>query len=134
MNKFFSITFFLVIFISGIFITALPIKAQTNNSGINSAFDNAKRVADQSSYNYDISLETMVGDVIQIALSLLGTLFVCLIIYAGYIWLTAAGNEQRIEKAKKLLFESILGLVIVIAAYAVTYFLVNIFKNQVRLQ
>lgn len=109
-----------------------PFSLNAQEKGIGAAFNNAKTVADSSGYNYDSTLDSLAGDIIRLALSVLGTIFVVFIIYAGFLWLTAAGNEQRVEKAKKILFESIIGLVIVIAAYAITYFIVSAFKGQIN--
>lgn len=72
------------------------------------------------------SRSTTIGDVastgIQIFLSLLGIIFIILIVYSGYLWMMAQGNEEDIEKAKKIIRNSIIGLIIVIAAYSITYF------------
>jgi len=46
--------------------------------------------------------------------------------YGGFLWMTAAGNEQQIEKAKKILTSSVVGLVIVILAYALSLFIINV--------
>jgi len=117
---------------------ANPILAQTGNTqigstGIGTAFENAKEVAEQGSFDNDATFDSMAGDIIQLALSVLGVLFVVFMIYAGYLWLTAAGNEQKVAKAKRIIFQSIIGLVLVIAAYTITYFIVSTFENQVNL-
>lgn len=115
-----------------LFFLFFPLLTTAQEGGIGSAFTNAKEVADKSGYNYDKTFNNLASDIIQLALSVLGTLFVVFIIYAGFLWLTAAGNDQRVEKAKKIIFESIIGLVIVIAAYAITYFIVSAFKGQIN--
>lgn len=71
--------------------------------------------------------ENFIGQIIQIALSFLGVLFLGLTIYAGSLWMTAQGNEQKAEKAKDMLIGSIIGLAIVIAAYAIASFVYNYF-------
>lgn len=71
--------------------------------------------------------EAYIGQIIQIVLSFLGVLFLGFMIYAGFTWMTAAGNEQKAEKAKEIIIESAIGLVIVIAAYAITSFIYNYF-------
>ena len=43
-------------------------------------------------------------------------------IYGGFIWMNSRGNEQDVEKAKNIIRNSIIGLLIVIAAYAITKF------------
>ncbi len=114
------------------FIFVMSASSALAQGGIESAFDNAKTVASSSGY-VEQSVNTLAGDIIRLALTILGTLFVVFIIYAGFLWLTAAGNEQRVDKAKKIIFESTIGLIIVIAAYAITYFIVSAFKGQINL-
>ena len=65
----------------------------------------------------------MVGLVIQIALSMLGIAFLILMIYAGMIWMNSRGNDKEVERAKDIIRNSIIGLVIVLAAYAITAFI-----------
>ncbi len=48
------------------------------------------------------------------ALGLLGLVAVIIIIFGGFTWMTAAGNEEKISKAKKILTYSVIGLVIII--------------------
>jgi len=57
----------------------------------------------------------------------MGVIFLILAIYGGFKWMTAAGNEESVEKAKKTITNAILGLVIVLAAYAIVKFIVEIF-------
>jgi hypothetical protein len=69
--------------------------------------------------------EEMIAAVIQTALSFLGIVFLLLTIYGGYLWMTARGNEQQVEKAKNLLTAAIIGLIIVLAAYTISYFVMQ---------
>lgn len=64
----------------------------------------------------------IIGQIVQIVLSFLGVIFLILMIYAGYTWMTARGNEQEVEKAKSLIRNALIGLIIVLAAYAITAF------------
>jgi len=63
---------------------------------------------------------------IQIAISaflgLLGIIFLVLIIYAGYNWMTAQGDEEKVTIAKNTLTRAVIGLIIIVAAYSITYF------------
>lgn len=72
---------------------------------------------------------SVVSTVINIALSLLGVIFLLLIIYAGYLWMTARGNEQQAEKAKDIIVRAVIGLVVVLAAYAISVFVVEAFTK-----
>lgn len=74
------------------------------------------------------SLSEYVGSIIQYLLSFLGVIFICLIIYGGFLWMTARGDSEQITKAKDIIISSVIGLVIVISAYTLTYYLLaNIF-------
>lgn len=86
-------------------------------------------VADDAGYNTrgesaDTELMSMISTIIQAALSFLGVIFLILMIYGGYLWMTASGNEQQVEKAKSLITAAIIGLIIVVSAYAISYFVI----------
>jgi amino acid transporter len=63
--------------------------------------------------------------VIRAALTLLGIIFLVIIVFAGYRWMTASGNEEAIQKAQSSIKRAIIGLVIVMLAYAITAFVFN---------
>jgi hypothetical protein len=71
------------------------------------------------------SLSETAGKIIKIVLGLLGTVFLALTVYAGVLWMTAAGEEAKVTKAVDILKASVIGLVIILAAYSITYFVVN---------
>lgn len=70
-------------------------------------------------------LVATVTNVINWVLGLLGLVAVSYIIYAGYQWLTAGGNEERIAKAKKILTNAVIGLVVILFAWAIVNFIIN---------
>ncbi len=71
-----------------------------------------------SDFNY--SLPYGIGKIIGAVLVFLGVVFLILMIYGGYIWMTARGNEQEVEKAKNIIKNALIGLIVVLAAYSVT--------------
>lgn len=66
--------------------------------------------------------QAVVGRVLAQGISLVGIIFFALILWAGFLWMTAAGNEQRVDEAKQILLAAVIGLIIVAAAYAITKF------------
>lgn len=66
-----------------------------------------------------------VGNIINIGLSLLGTVALVLVVYSGFLWMTAAGNDDQIGKAKSILSASVVGLIIILSAYSITRFVVQ---------
>ena len=80
----------------------------------------------QSSAGYaettDASAAEIVAAVIMMFISLLGIIFVVLIVYSGYNWMTAGGDQSKITKAKDTISRALIGLIIILAAYSITYF------------
>lgn len=70
-------------------------------------------------------LTEVIGEVIAVALGLLGVIFLILTIYAGFLWATSQGAEDKVKKAKSILSNSVIGLVITLAAYAIATFVVG---------
>ena len=70
-------------------------------------------------------LTNRVTDIISLILSFLGVIFLAITIYAGFLWMTAQGNDAQIKKAKDLLINAIVGLIIITAAYSLTAFIGN---------
>src|SRR3989338_9900131 len=70
-------------------------------------------------------ITVIVGGVIKAALTVMGTLFLAQTVYGGYLWMTARGEEEQITKAKKPLRTSVIGLGIMLGAYAITTFVVS---------
>lgn len=75
------------------------------------------------------SAAEIVATVIEAFLGLLGLIFVILIIMAGYNWMTASGDAAKIDKAKQTMTRAIIGLVIIVSAYAITYFVFQKLDN-----
>ena len=73
--------------------------------------------------------EIIVGQAIQSILTVLGIAFLAFMMYAGIMWMTAQGNDQKVERAKQMITEAIVGIIIVVAAYAITYFIIKYFGN-----
>ncbi|MFA6534213.1 MAG: hypothetical protein WCT37_03505 [Patescibacteria group bacterium] len=67
-------------------------------------------------------LPFIITSLIRTFLTLLGTIFLVLVIYAGFRWMTAAGNEEQVTEAKDLMRNAVIGLGIILLAYAITTF------------
>ena len=64
------------------------------------------------------------GFIVRIILSFVGVIFLILMVYAGILWMTAQGDETKIEKAQSIIKSAIIGLILTISAYSVTNFVV----------
>jgi len=74
----------------------------------------------------DASIGRIIGDIVQVILGFTGTIAFIVFLYGGFLWLTARGNETQVEQAKKYLFNGIVGTVIIILAYSITFFLTDV--------
>lgn len=72
-----------------------------------------------------VDIRITIAKIINIILGFLGIIFVVLTIVAGFQYMTSAGNEEKVKKAVGLLKNAIIGLVIVLLAWAVTRFVIN---------
>ncbi len=66
---------------------------------------------------------------IKVILSLIGTLFFILIVFSGYVRLTAHGEEDRVKKSNSTAIAALIGLAIVLLSYAVTSFVTSRIYN-----
>ena len=71
----------------------------------------------------------VVVEVIRIILGFLGILAVIIVLYAGFKWMTAGGNEERVGDAKKILIAGLIGLIIIVFSYAIVNFIINQFVD-----
>lgn len=72
---------------------------------------------------------TVIIRIINLALGFLALIAVVLILAGGFIWMTAGGNDDKVAKAKKILTNGLIGLVIIAAAWGIAMFAVNSIYN-----
>jgi TRAP-type C4-dicarboxylate transport system permease small subunit len=67
----------------------------------------------------------IIGKIINIALGFLGVIAVGIILLGGFKWMTAAGNEDKTTEAKQLLGAGVIGLIIILSAWALATFIIQ---------
>ena len=77
-------------------------------------------------------LSTVAGKIVGIVIGLSGFLLTIYLIYGGFLWMTAGGNEEQIKKAKGMIVNAIIGLIIVIFAYVISNFVIGQFGGISR--
>jgi hypothetical protein len=116
------------------FLIVNSVKAQVQNNQADSAaeyfFSGAQEAGGPMGYNITTTNgEKLVLDkitlVINIILGLLGVIFLGLAIYGGFLWMTAGGKIDQVKKSKDLLAQAVLGLTVILLAYAITFFVVT---------
>lgn len=79
----------------------------------------------QSSGLGEKDLTETLGLLINVLLGLLGIIFLVLVIYAGFLWMTAGGDEKKVGKAKNIIITAVIGLIILLSAYAISSFVLD---------
>jgi hypothetical protein len=74
-------------------------------------------------------LKDTVINILNLALGLLSLVAVVMVIIGGFTWLTAGGNEEKVDKAKKIISAAVIGLIIVLLAWAVVIFVAKTTAN-----
>ena len=70
-------------------------------------------------------LYTIVGRIINVVLGFLGIVLLFYFIYGGFKWMTAGGDSKHVDEAKTMLRNAVIGLVIIMASYALSSFVLN---------
>lgn len=117
------------ILIAGIIsvVLALPLSVFAQGN-INNAVSNLGKLGKKAGTT-ETDISNVVGKAINAALTLVGITFLILMVYAGYLWMTARGEEAPIENAKKIVRAAIIGIVLVMSAYAITFFVTSRFES-----
>lgn len=75
--------------------------------------------------NNEDALIGIIGTGINVILSILGVVLVLIIIYAGWTWMMSQGVKDKVQKAKDMLLQAVIGLLIIFAAYAIATFVIG---------
>jgi len=113
-----------------IFLSPLALNADILNSDKKDDFQgNVNQIASDSGMSTSESLESIIGTIIRIVLASLGTVFLILMFLAGNNWMRAGGNQEKVSKAQKQIQSLVIGLIIILAAYAISYWVSGVFAN-----
>jgi hypothetical protein len=110
-----------------ILLFIFPIFCSAASKNLKNSDDLLKTVAGSTGAGYKTTIDAyaVIGIVLRVLFSLLGIFFLGLMIYGGFLWMTDRGSSQQVEKAKKLMTAAIIGMVIVLSSYAISYFVLN---------
>ncbi len=106
------------IFLAGNFCSAAFLKEDMNDKVVSEA----AQAGFDGGYDTSGDLLSLIQIVINTFLSIVGVLLLTYILYAGYNWMTAQGEEEKVNKAKDTLKRAIVGVIIIVAAYAISVF------------
>jgi len=63
--------------------------------------------------------------IVRVLLGFLGIIAILIMLYGGFVWLTSAGNEEKVGQAKKIITAGIIGLIIIFVSYAIAEFVIS---------
>lgn len=92
------------------------------------SFDPNSNIQRNTQLGFSAPTEVTVN-IINTALGLLALIAVTLMVYAGFTWMTATGNEEKIQKAKDIMQGALIGAVVILASYGVTLY---VFSNLIN--
>lgn len=72
-----------------------------------------------------------VGLLVRTLLTFLGVLFFLLVLYAGFTWMTAGGNEEKVAQAKTTIGQATLGIAVILVAYLVSYAIIYVLQVSI---
>ena len=108
----------LLLFVLPVLI-ALPLVAAAQGFGLSDAAHGTPLTA--------VPIETLAANIIRVILGFVGIIFLVLVIYAGFLWMVGGrdSNEEAISKSKSLLTNATIGLLVITAAYSITYYIAD---------
>jgi len=124
MKKMFRFAAMFTVMFMAVAAFALPAMAQPD-LGLNYATN-----LGLASQNGDVR-DTAV-DIVKYLMTFLGIIAVVIILIGGFRWMTAGGNEDRIASAKKTITAGAIGLIVILAAFAIVTFVIQITTNAIN--
>ena len=100
----------------------IPSFAFADEFGLDAATEGTKLIKAESGVSAADAIPNFIGTIVGVVLSFVGAIFFLLILYAGFLWMTAFGSPEKVDKAKNILEHAAVGLIIVLAAYAISRF------------
>lgn len=107
-------------------LLALPMAVGAEGTAVDVDAGAVPKISDLTSTLGGATLTGLIQSILQVILGFLGVIAVLIILWGGFIWMTAAGDEDKVSKAKQMIYSGIIGLVIIFAAYAIASF---VFSN-----
>ncbi|MDO8626451.1 MAG: hypothetical protein Q7K39_03265 [Candidatus Magasanikbacteria bacterium] len=118
-----------VAFLALSFVVITPARAEDTSSDIRKQLE-AAGGTQGANYGEAVDPRVTAALIIRAMLGMTTIILIILNIYAGITWMTAGGNEEKVDKAKTTIRNSTIGLIIVLSAYSITVFATYIARGQ----
>jgi hypothetical protein len=87
-------------------------------------FGGTNKISNELGLN-NTDIRVTIARIIRVAMGLLGIVAVVIVLIGGFTWMTAGGNDEKVQEAKKWIFAGIIGLAIILSAFAISTFVIN---------
>ena len=124
MKKFITVVMFALMIALPLLSSGVALAAQPSNEGTISSNELGITYGKYTGLT-EGDIRVTIANIIRVAMSLLGIVAVVIILIGGFTWMTAGGNDDKIGEAKKWIFAGIMGLAIILSAYAIATFAIN---------
>ncbi len=129
-NRINKIILSLLIFSVGLFLSIGLVTTSCKAQNLANWPDSLLTGGQGAGYNTETTPDLFIAVIIKTLLSFLGVLFLILMIYGGFLWMTARGNEEQVTKSKNLIIAAIIGLIIVVTSYAISFFVIDALTKE----
>jgi uncharacterized SAM-binding protein YcdF (DUF218 family) len=128
-TKMYKKIIFAVVLIIAIFLAVnfliLPNEARAQEAANELAWGGKQGIIGSAIGLGDEDPRIIAAKIIRVFLGFLGIIAFGLIVYAGWLWMTSEGNEEKIEQSKKILKNAAVGLLIILASFGIVSFIIN---------
>lgn len=111
------------------FLTAtMPAMALAQNpfQQANTTLDNVRGSAGITGNN---NIYQIAGKIINVVLGFLGIVLLAYMLYAGFLWMTSGGETEKAEQARTMIGNAVIGLIIIVSAFAISTFVLGSLLN-----
>lgn len=111
---------------------ATPFVVAAETTGLKGAADIVSGVGKTAGFQVadtGADLPSIIGKIISAALGFLGIVLLGYLLFAGFLWMTSGGESEKADQAKKMIQNAIIGLVIIVSAYAISSFVLKALLN-----
>lgn len=126
-----AIIIYLSVLVDVFVLSAIPAFAKESGTG-SIIKEGLNKTADESGFSKALSLPEVIGKMISVVLGAVGIVFIVIAIYAGIMYMTAAGDTDKVKKSKSMLIQAVIGIIIIVGSYALSNFVVKQLINAVQ--
>jgi cbb3-type cytochrome oxidase subunit 3 len=115
----------LTLIIAAFFFSWFFIGESALAQGLKDAGNNLEGISGAGGVTLSSDVEGMANRVVRSIFYLLGTIFLILVIYGGIVWMKAAGRDEEVARAKRIVSTSVIGIIVLMMSYAITIFVMS---------